>query len=98
MKRQIKAGDQVVVISGSHRHKTGRVLRTIKSKNRAVVEGVAMIKKHEKKTQENPEGAIVEREGSINITNLMLADKFNARRQKKGLSPVLANSGSESEG
>ncbi len=96
MKRQIKSGDQVIVISGSHRHKTGRVLSTIKSKERAVVEGVAMIKKHEKKTQENPEGAIVEREGSIHISNLMLADKYNARREKKGLSPIKPGS-AESE-
>jgi large subunit ribosomal protein L24 len=84
MKMHIKRGDEVVVISGASRGKRGKLLEILSKKNRGVVEGVAMIKRHEKKTQESPEGAIVEREGSIHLSNLMLASTFDARQQKSG--------------
>ncbi len=85
MKTHVKRGDEVVVISGAAQGKRGKLLEILSKKNRGVVEGVAMIKRHEKKTQENPEGAIVEREGSIHLSNLMLASTFDARQQKSGL-------------
>jgi large subunit ribosomal protein L24 len=84
MKMHIKRGDEVVVISGASRGKRGKLLEILSKKDRGVVEGVAMIKRHEKKTQESPEGAIVEREGSIHLSNLMLASTFDARQQKSG--------------
>jgi len=71
-KFHIKRGDQVVVISGSHKGKSGKVLEIRPAKQRAVVEGVAMIKRHLKKSQENPQGKIAEREGSIHVSNLKL--------------------------
>ncbi len=68
--RHIKKGDQVLVISGSHSGKQGKVLQVLPRKDRAIVEGVAMIKKHQRKDRDNPEGSIVEREASIHISNL----------------------------
>jgi large subunit ribosomal protein L24 len=57
----IKRGEDVVVIAGAHKGKTGKVLELLAAKNRARVEGLAMIKRHMKKSEENPNGAIVER-------------------------------------
>ena len=82
-KFHIKKNDQVVVIAGSHKGKTGKVLEIQPAKQRAVVEGVAMIKKHLKKSQENPQGKIAEREGSIHISNLMLQSRFDASKRAK---------------
>ena len=62
-KFHIKKNDQVIVIAGSHKGKSGKVLELVPAKQRAVVEGVAMIKRHLKKSQENPQGKIAEREG-----------------------------------
>ena len=82
-KFHIKRGDQVVVISGSHKGKAGKVLELLPKKERAVIEGVAMIKRHTKKNQEHPNGAIVEREGSVHISNLMKQASFDASKRKK---------------
>lgn len=82
-KFHIKKNDQVVVIAGSHKGKSGKVLEILAAKNRAVVEGVAMIKKHLKKSQENPQGKIAEREGSIHISNLMLQTRYDASKRAK---------------
>jgi large subunit ribosomal protein L24 len=82
-KFHIKRGDSVVVIAGSHKGKSGKVLEIVPAKQRARVEGVAMIKKHEKKSEKNPQGAITEREGSIHISNLMLQAAFDASKRKK---------------
>ena len=81
-KFHIKKNDQVVVIAGSHKGKSGKVLEVLASKQRAVVEGVAMIKKHLKKSQENPQGKIAEREGSIHVSNLMLQTRFDASKKR----------------
>jgi len=81
-KFHIKKNDQVVVIAGSHKGKSGKVLEILAAKERAVVEGVAMIKKHLKKSQENPQGKIAEREGSIHISNLMLQTRFDASKKR----------------
>ncbi len=82
-KFHIKRGDQVVVIAGSHKGKTGKVLEVRPASSRAVVEGVAMIKRHLRKSQENPNGAIVEREGTIHVSNLMTQATFDASKRKK---------------
>lgn len=80
---RLKAGDNVVVISGSHAGKQGKLLQVLPKKNRAIVEGVNLVKKHQKKSQDNPQGAIVEREGSIHTSNLMSSEKFEARQAKR---------------
>jgi large subunit ribosomal protein L24 len=80
-KFHIKKNDVVVVIAGAHKGKSGKVLEIRSSKNRAVVEGVAMIKRHLKKSQENPQGKIAEREGTIHVSNLMLQSRFDQSKR-----------------
>ena len=83
LKAHIKRGDDVVVISGSHKGKEGKVLEILPAKYRARVEGVAMVKRHLKKTQESPQGSISEREGSVHISNLMLKSVYDASKRAK---------------
>lgn len=83
MKFNIKRGDEVVVIAGAHKGERGKVLAVDRKKLRVTIEGVAMIKKHQKATQDNPEGAIVEREGSIHYSNVMKAERYDARAEKR---------------
>lgn len=82
-KFHVKRNDVVVVISGSHKGKTGKILEILPAKQRARVEGVAMMKRHLKKSQEHPQGTIAEREGSVHISNLMLQSVFDASKRKK---------------
>ena len=79
MANRIKKGDEVLVITGDHKGKKGKILQVVREKNRVLVEGVNMIKKHEKKTQDNPQCAIVERESSIHISNVRKADGLNKK-------------------
>jgi len=79
----IKRNDTVVVIAGSHRGKQGKVLQLLPAKSRAVVEGVALVKKHLKKSQENPQGKIAEREGSIHVSNLMLLSRYEKSKRAR---------------
>lgn len=83
MSKQLKSGVEVVVIAGAHKGRRGRVMSYLPAKNRVIVEGVNLRKKHEKKTQENPEGAIVEREAPLHRSNVMLASEFDARAKKR---------------
>jgi large subunit ribosomal protein L24 len=84
-KFHVKRNDAVVVISGSHRGKEGKILEILPAKSRARIEGVAMVKRHTKKSQEHPQGAIVEREGSVHISNLMLKSVFDSSKRKKAV-------------
>ena len=70
----IKKGDEVVVIAGDHIGSKGKILQVFRAKNRVIVEGVNLIKKHERKSQDNPEGSIVERESSIHYSNVKLVN------------------------
>jgi large subunit ribosomal protein L24 len=72
-KIKIKRGDQVIVIAGKSKDKTGRVLRVIADKNRVLVEGVQLVKKHMKADQKQ-KGGIVEQEATIHISNVMVLD------------------------
>lgn len=69
---KIKKNDTVLIISGNYKGKTGKVLKVFPKKKRALVEGVNLIKKHSKPSQQNPQGGIVEKEASIDISNLMV--------------------------
>jgi large subunit ribosomal protein L24 len=80
----VKKNDQVVVIAGADKGKRGRVISVVAKKQRVIVEGARMIKKHMRKSQQNPQGAIVEREGTIHISNVMKAEDFDARAAKHG--------------
>jgi large subunit ribosomal protein L24 len=73
-KLHVKKGDEVVVLAGKEKGKRGRILSVLTKKNRVIVEGVQMIKKHTRKSQQHPQGAIVEREGSVHISNVKKAE------------------------
>ena len=87
-KFHVKRGDSVVVIAGSQKGKSGKVLEILAAKQRVRVEGVAMIKRHLKKSQEHPQGTIAEREGSVAVSNLMLQADFDASKRKKSAPAV----------
>jgi large subunit ribosomal protein L24 len=89
IKCHVKKGDQVEVISGNFRGSSGRVLAVFPGKQRVLVEGVRIIKKHLRKSQDNPSGKIAEREGPIHISNVKLierekkTEKKTAKKSKK---------------
>lgn len=82
-KLHVKKGDEVVVLSGTEKGKRGKIIAVFPKTGRGIVEGVKLIKKHVRKNQQYPEGAILEREGTIHLSNLMLAEKFDARAMKR---------------
>jgi large subunit ribosomal protein L24 len=89
VKTHVKKGDTVKVIAGNHKGATGTVLQVLPEKEQVLVEGVRIIKKHQKRNQEFPEGGIIEKEGPIHISNVKkvdaaeLAPKKKAARKKK---------------
>ena len=74
-KLKIKTGDTVKVIAGDHKGSEGKVVKVFIEKNKAIVEGVNMVKKHEKPSAANPHGGIKEKEAPLQISNLSLMDK-----------------------
>ena len=88
LKFHVKKGDEVVVIAGSEKGKRGKIIEVQRSSNRVIVEGLHMIKRHIRKNQQNPNGAIVEREGTVHVSNVMKAENYDARAAKRG--PVAA--------
>ena len=83
-KRHVKKGDEVVIIAGSEKGKRGKIIDVQTKTERVIVEGVKMIKRHTRRSQAQPQGAIVEREGSIHLSNVMLAENFDSRAGKRG--------------
>ncbi len=81
----VRKGDTVMVVAGKERGKRGRVLRVIPEKNRVVVERVNMIKKHQRPTQRIRQGGIIEREGSIHLSNVMLLDPTSGKPTRIGM-------------
>ena len=71
-KLKIKTGDTVKVIAGDHKGSEGKVMRLFIDKNKAIVEGVNLVKKHNKPSAQNPQGGITEKEAPIQISNLSL--------------------------
>jgi large subunit ribosomal protein L24 len=86
-KFHIKKNDEVVVLSGTQRGKRGKVLEVLRQRGRVIVEGINLIKKAERKTQDRPQGGIVEREGALHISKIMLAADYDRR---KGSQPAAA--------
>jgi large subunit ribosomal protein L24 len=74
MSFHVKKGDEVVVLAGKEKGKRGKIIAVLTKKSRVVVEGVQMIKRHTRKNQTHPQGAILEREGSIHISNVKKAE------------------------
>ena len=92
MARHIKSGDQVMVIAGADKGKTGRVLRVLIDRNRVVVEGINRVWKHVKPSQRNPQGGRIQKDAPIHMSNVMPLDpstgkgtrvKFEVRDGKK---------------
>lgn len=74
-KLKIKTGDTVRVIAGDHKGQEGKVQKILREKNKAIVEGVNTVSKHEKPSASNPQGGIVKKEAALHISNLSLIDK-----------------------
>ena len=75
IKTHVHKGDKVEVISGNFKGSAGTILQVYPAKSQVIVEGVRMIKKHAGKSQDRPEGGIIEKEGPIHISNLKLIEK-----------------------
>lgn len=71
---RIRKNDMVIVISGDQRGRQGRVLKVFPEKNRVIVEGVNLIKRHTRPSQKNQQGGIIEKEGPVHVSNVMLVD------------------------
>jgi large subunit ribosomal protein L24 len=82
VKFHVKKGDEVEVISGNFKGSTGKILEVLPAKERVLIEGVRIIKKHLRKSEDNPQGKIAEREGPIHISNVKLIEK-KAEKQTK---------------
>ena len=87
----VKKGDLVVVISGKGKGKTGKVKRVLSESGRLIVEGVNLVKKHQRPTRQNPSGGIVEMEASIHASNVLLLDGKTNR-------PTRTRSGTNKDG
>ena len=82
----IKTGDKVRVIAGKDKGKEGTVSKVLAAKNRVIVKGVNMIKKHQKASQSNPQGGILDVEAPIHASNVMLIDPSNNEPTRLGVS------------
>ncbi len=82
-KMRIKKGDQVIVTEGAYKGKKGRVLEVYPAKSRVLVEGVNIVHKHQKPTNDNP-GGIIEREAPVHISNVMLVDPKSGEATRIG--------------
>ncbi len=82
-KFHVRRGDTVKVISGNHKGASGKILEIKPDKLQVIIEGVRMIKKHQRKNQDNPNGAIIEREGPLHISNVKLLEKASDKGSKK---------------
>lgn len=71
---KLKAGDEVIVIAGKDKNKVGKILKTLPREEKVIVEGVAIAKRHQKPSQQNPQGGIVDKEMPIHVSNVMAYD------------------------
>ncbi len=82
-KFHVRRGDTVQVISGNHKGASGKILQVIPEKSQVLIEGVRLIKKHQRKSQDQPNGAIIEREGPLHISNVKLVEKAVVEKEKE---------------
>ena len=87
MKFHVKKGDEVEVISGNFKGSSGKILEVLPAKQRVLVEGVRIIKKHLRKSEDNPQGKIAEREGPIHISNVKLVEREKKTEKKTKAKP-----------
>ena len=76
----VKRGDTVLVVTGNHKGAQGKVLQILPKKHQVLIEGVRMIKKHVRRNQEHPQGAIIEREGPVHISNVKLVEQVAEKK------------------
>ena len=88
MRFHVKKGDEVTVISGNHRGASGKVLQVLPKKEQVLVEGVRLIKKTQRKSQDNPNGAIISREGPVHVSNVKVVRRHEAKPAKKSRGKV----------
>ena len=80
----VKKNDLVVVVAGNSKGKEGKVLKVFPEKNRVIVEGVNIIKRHTRPSQSNPQGGVVQKEAPINVSNVMLKDPKSGEKTRVG--------------
>lgn len=83
-KIRLKKGDEVIVISGKDKGKIGKILKVLRDKDRVIVEGVAVAKRHTKPSQANPQGGIIDKEMPIHVSNVMAYDAKNKKGSRLG--------------
>jgi len=84
MPNRLKKGDTVTVISGNYKDKTGKIIRILPERNRALVSEINVVKRHTKPTPNNQQGGIIEKEASIHMSNLMLVDPKSGKPTRVG--------------
>ena len=82
---KIRKNDNVIVIAGNAKGKTGKILKVYPDKNRVIVEGVNIIKRHSRPSQKNPQGGITQKEASINMSNVMVLDPKTSKPTRVGM-------------
>jgi large subunit ribosomal protein L24 len=95
LKTRLKKNDKVKVISGNHRGKEGKILKIFRDKERVIVEGVNIIKRHTRPTQKNPQGGITQKEAPIHISNIMLIDPKANEPSRIGMQIITDDSGNK---
>jgi large subunit ribosomal protein L24 len=85
---KIRKNDNVIVIAGNARGKTGKVLKVYPDKDRIIVEGVNIIKRHTRPSQRNPQGGIVQKEAPIHVSNVMLLDPKTNQPTRVGMKVI----------
>lgn len=83
-KFHVKKGDKVKVLAGENKGQSGTVIEMLPEKNKALVEGINVIKKHEKPSATSPQGGIIEKEAPIHLSNLMLVDPKSGDATRTG--------------
>jgi len=81
---RIKKNDNIIVISGNDKNKTGKVLKVFPKLNRVIVEGINIRKRHTKPSQKNQQGGIIEKEAPINVSNVMIVDPKSGEATRIG--------------
>jgi large subunit ribosomal protein L24 len=91
----VKKNDEVVVLSGTQQGQRGKVLEVLRNRSRVIIEGVNFIKKHARKSPQQPEGGIIEREGALHISKVMLATEYDKRKGAKAAAETAAAEAAE---
>jgi len=90
---RLKKNDRVKVVSGNHKGKEGKILKIFRDKDRVIVEGVNIIKRHTKPNQKNPQGGITQKESAIHISNIMLIDPKSNEPSRIGMQIIESGEG-----